>query len=51
VQGKATTAKELEERFAYMKGAPKEANYANNIAVNVKPLGIEVRNVRVTALR
>lgn len=42
---KATTAKELEERFPHLKGAPKEAGYANNIAVNVKPLGLEVRNV------
>jgi len=47
---KATTAKELEERFPHLKGAPKESSYANNMAVNVKPLGLEVRNVSYSAL-
>lgn len=35
-----------EEKFAFLKNAPVAGDYAKNVAVHHRPLGIEVKNVR-----
>jgi len=38
--------KKIEEKFAFLKNAPIVAEYAKNVRVTHRPLGIEVRNVK-----
>jgi CBF1 interacting corepressor len=40
------TLDEQVERFPMLKDAPVEGNYTDNVKVNFKPLGVEIRNIR-----